>query len=118
MKRFFAIALMLAIFIHVPLSVAAENITLTNPLCLQEGGTCINSFQSLIETVTNWIFSIIGALAVLMFIISGIYFVISAGSQDKVKRAKDIAIYAAVGAGIAIAGKSLIEVVKAVIGVK
>ena len=108
----------LLVFASVAGFVSAEQVALPNPLCPNGPGSpgCVDSIQTLISRVTDYIFSIIGIIAVLMFVISGIFFVISAGDPGKVQKAKDIAIWAAVGAMIAIAGKGFIEVVKAVIG--
>ena len=120
----------------------ASTITLPNPLCLNPptGNTncdngawspvyaslgacyaaygdysCVDSFPLLINKIITYISNIIGALAVLMFVISGIYFVASGGNPEKANKAKQIAIYAAVGLGIALAGRGLVEVVQEVI---
>ena len=121
----------------------ASTITLPNPLCLNpptgnvwcDNGnwqihgygsigecyaddgdySCVDSFPLLINKIITYISNIIGALAVLMFVISGIYFVASGGNPEKANKAKQIAIYAAVGLGIALAGRGLVEVVQEVI---
>ncbi len=96
----------------------ADPITLPNPLCLGGPGSagCVDSFLTLITNITNYIFLVIGSLAVLMFVISGIMFVASAGNPARIEKAKKTAIYAAIGAAIALSGAGLIELVKSIIG--
>lgn len=102
-------------------SAAGGVITLPNPLCPNmqnpcvSSPTCICNFNDLIARISQFIFTIIGALAVLMFLIAGIMFVISAGNPEKIGTAKKIAIYAAIGLAIALAGNGLIQVVQEVI---
>ncbi|KKP41927.1 MAG: hypothetical protein UR46_C0034G0014 [Parcubacteria group bacterium GW2011_GWA1_33_6] len=79
-------------------------------------GTCIQDFPALIAQITNYISLVIGSLAILMFVISGIMFITSAGSPEKIRRAKDIAVYALIGAAIALSGAGLVVVVREVIG--
>ncbi len=96
----------------------ADTITLPNPLCPGGPGSagCIDSIQLLIERVTSFVSNVIGVIAVLMFVIAGIMFVISAGNPEKIGTAKKMAIYAAWGVAIALAGNALVMVIKAVIG--
>ena len=110
--------LFLVVFVSF-LSVAnlvSAGIMFLNPLCLNPGPNCIDSFPKLLTKITDYIFGIIAVLATLMFVISGIFFVTSAGNPERITRAKNIAFYAVIGAAIALAGKGLIEVIKAVIG--
>lgn len=90
---------------------ADADIFLPNPL------GAVGDFASLILLIFNWLKGIIGTLAVLMFVIAGIQFVVSAGNPGKIDQAKKTAIYAAIGAGVALAGGALIELVKSIIGV-
>lgn len=64
---------------------------LTNPL--GEGTT----IHSLIGKAINSLMGIVGALALLMFVYGGLTWMTSSGSQDKVKKGKDIMVWAAVG---------------------
>ncbi len=96
----------------------ADTITLPNPLCLGGPGSagCVDSIQLLIKKITDFVSDIIGILAVLMFVIAGIMFVISSGNPEKIGTAKKMAIYAAWGVAIALAGKALVQIITAVIG--
>lgn len=118
MNKKFLLLFSLVIFLGLAGVVTAETVALPNPLCPNGTGSngCIDTIPALIAQITTYITTVIGVIAVLMFLISGIYFIISAGNPEKIKKAKDIAIYAAIGAIIAFAGRGLVEVVKAVIG--
>ena len=97
----------------------AATITLPNPLCPNGAGSdgCIDSFPKLIEKVTTYVSAVIGVLAVLMLVVSGIMFVASGGNPERANRAKKTALYAVIGLVIALAADGLITVVKEVIGV-
>lgn len=115
MKRILISLLSGIAFLAAALPAAAATISLSNPLCQSGSSNCINDFPSLITTVTSYISTIVGILAVLMFIVSGAVFVFSAGNPGWAATAKRIAIYAAVGLGIALAGAGLVSVVSSVI---
>ncbi|MEK7124756.1 MAG: TrbC/VirB2 family protein [Patescibacteria group bacterium] len=84
-------------------------LSLPNPL----GGT--DTFEKLIENITNYIFNIVGILATLMFVIAGIFYLTSAGNPGRIETAKKAAIYAAVGAAIALAGQGLVALIRKII---
>lgn len=107
-KYILVLALTYTFFIGFANSAYAQ-IFLPNPLSA-------GSFLELIENITAYISTVVGALAVLMFIISGIVFLSSAGNPGKIEQAKKIAIYAAVGTAIALAGQGLIQLVAFIIG--
>ena len=96
----------------------AQIITLPNPLCPGGAGSpgCVQSFPDLITVITDYIFTLIAGLAVLMFIWAGILFVTSAGNEGRLGSAKKATWWAVVGTAIAIAGKGLVAVITAVIG--
>lgn len=123
MKKYLIFALSLALLLTLSGPILAAELSLPNPLCPRNNNgdpinaaTCIDSFPRLIEQVTTYISTIVGILAVLMFVIAGIFFIISAGNPDKTQKAKDIAKWAAIGVGISLAGNGLVAIVRAVIG--
>ena len=107
-KKNFIFLLVSVSFLSLAGLALADVITLPNPLY-------VNSFQALIVNITNYIFGVVGALATLMFIWAGILFVVSGGNPGKIDQAKKTAIYAAVGAAIAIAGSGLIALINYII---
>lgn len=84
-------------------------IQLTNPL----GGT--TTVTQLITQVSTYVRNIVGVIAVLMFVIAGIAFIVSGGKPERVALARRIAVWAAVGAGIALAADMLVNLVNMII---
>lgn len=71
-----------------------DGITCTN------GAPQLNSVQDALVIVGNGVriaMAMSGALAVIFVIVGGIYYVISAGDPSRIKRGKDIIMYAIVG---------------------
>ena len=97
---------------------STTTITLPNPLCPGGSGSsgCVDSFPTLITTITTYIFTLIAGLAVIMFLWAGILFVTSAGSEQKVTSARKALFWAVVGTAIALTGQGLVAVITAVIG--
>ncbi len=83
---------------------------LQNPL----GG--INTFPALLSQIASAIAPIIGSLAVLMLIIAGIFFLLSAGNPAMLGRAKTALAYAIIGAAIGLAAVGLVALIKTIIG--
>lgn len=111
--------ILLIVFLSFTNLALAATITLPNPLCLGGPGSpgCVDSFAVLIEKITDYILTVIEILAVLMFVWAGILFVTSGGNPGQITKARNALMYAVIGAIIALAGKGLIVVIKAVIGV-
>ena len=65
---------------------------LTNPL-----GDENMSINVIIGNAINSVMGIVGSLALLMFVYGGLTWMTSSGSQEKVKKGKDILIWSAVG---------------------
>ena len=77
------------------------------------GGQDVNS---LIQTVVNVMFFILGAVAVIMIIWSGIRYVTSAGNQTAVVSAKNTLIYAVVGLVVALLAYAIVSFVIEALG--
>ena len=84
-------------------------VTLPNPLST-------DSFQELIYRIIYYISSIVGGLAIIVFIWAGILFLTSGGSEAQLSRAKKALLYAAIGLAIALAASGLIATIKYIIG--
>ena len=98
-------------------AMAANDVTLSNPLCPSGalGDNCVDTFGKLITKIIKFISEVVGALAVLMLVVAGIFFVLAGAKPENVTRAKQIAIYAVLGLAIALAGTGLVFVVEGVI---
>lgn len=69
----------------------ADTNTFTNPI---KGADNVNQ---LIGKVINAVMGVVGSLALLMFVFGGLTWMTSGGSQEKVKKGKDILIWSALG---------------------
>ena len=82
--------------------------TISNPLGYE-------NFEDLVNAIINFLWLITTPLAAIMFVISGIMFVTSVGNPEKVKTAKNIALYTAIGYGIIIIASGLIKVLQSLL---
>jgi hypothetical protein len=83
----------------------------TNPLST-------NSFEALIMGIINWILGIVVSLAILFLIIGGLMYIVSAGDEERIKKAKNIILYSVIGLGIVILSWSIITELKDILGVR
>jgi len=70
---------------------------------------------SAIYTITDWIFYLMMILVVILFIVAGAIYLTSAGSEESMKRAKNIMLYAIVGLVVALIAKLVPSVVKLIV---
>ena len=83
-----------------------------NPNCPSSGG-----IGAAFATATNIILFIGGAGAIIMIIIGGLRYVISAGNHSAVNDAKNTVLYAVIGLAVAISGYALVSLVTGHFGV-
>lgn len=57
----------------------------------------VNNFIEMLTIFANWLFGIVGAVALVMFIYGGFVFLTSAGSSERVTKGKTILVSAVVG---------------------
>jgi len=62
-------------------------------------------------SIKNFVLNIIGAMALLIIVISGFRYVLSAGDTQKTARARNGVIYALVGLAIAIVSDAIVTLV-------
>lgn len=67
---------------------------------IKTGDYSLDDFVTIVINLSQWILGITGSLALLMFIYGGTMFLISGGSQERVKQAKDIIFGAVIGLAI------------------
>jgi hypothetical protein len=86
-------------------------VTFNNPLST-------DSFETLIMGIINWILGIVVSLAILFLIIGGLMYITSAGDEERIKKAKNIILYAIIGLGVVILSWSIITELKDILGVR
>lgn len=83
---------------------------LTNPLNPNNDANGISTPQALIGKIINAILGIVGSLALLMFVYGGLTWMTSSGSQEKVKKGRDIIVWSAIGLAIIFASYGLVRI--------
>ncbi len=94
-----------------------EKVKLENPL----GGTGtigeVTSPTKLIGNIIKTILTIVGALALAMFVYGGFTWLTSSGSPEKVKKGKDILIWAVIGLIVIFTSYTAVDFVLTALGV-
>lgn len=85
----------------------ASDISPIDPGSLPQG----DANSSLLKTILQIVFGIIGAIALLMIVISGLRYVISGGNPDRISKAKDGIIFALIGLMVALTAEAIVSYV-------
>ncbi len=93
-----------------------EKIKLENPLGGSGAGE-VTSPTRLIGNIIKTILTIVGALALAMFVYGGFTWLTSAGSPEKVKKGKDILIWAVIGLIVIFTSYTAVDFVLTALGV-
>ena len=78
-------------------------------VCLANPRGRITTPQALIGKVINTVLGVVGSLALIMFIFGGLTWMTSAGSPEKVKKGREIIVWAAIGLIIVFASYALVR---------
>ena len=98
---------------------AGTNLSCSNPCDFTDNADCgVCCMLNIIYRITDWIFFILIALAVLFVIIAGFMFVTSGGSPEKTLAARNYLIYAAIGVAVALIARAVPAIVKAITGLQ
>lgn len=71
-----------------------------------------SNFCALLTNISVAIAGLVATIATIMIILAGIFYLTSAGSQERLTTAKKTLIYAIAGLAIALAAGAIIEIVK------
>ena len=82
-----------------------------NPLCAK-------SFEELLNIVVNIVFTISLAIAPILFILAGFYFVTAAGKPEQVETAKKMILWTVIGLIVIICSKGIINLFTEIMQVK
>lgn len=104
-------------FVMTPNLVAAESIVDNTSDKYEHGDYNLNDMVKIAVRASRWILGIVGSLALLMFVYGGLMFLISAGSSDRVSKAKLILIAAVAGLAIVFASYLIIKFVLGTMGI-
>jgi hypothetical protein len=78
------------------------------PGALSATGLPAGSIYEIIYNFLYWLLAIFGALAIIGFVIAGVMYILSAGDDDMMKKAKNYMIYCIIGVVVALSGLVII----------
>ncbi len=125
MKQLVSLFFSLVIFLTLPIVAFAQPgpydtvnppaqtgaIRLGNPLTVETP-------QQLIGQIINSVLGVVGSLALLMFVYGGITWMTSSGNQEKIKKGRDIIVWAVIGLAIVFSAYGLTRVIIMGVGAK
>jgi phosphoglycerol transferase MdoB-like AlkP superfamily enzyme len=76
----------------------------------------VDIFQAL-DTLTNYLFTILLIVAVIFLIIAAFTFITASGDPDKVGKARNFVLYALIGVAVGVAARGLVALVQTIMGV-
>ena len=79
--------------------------------CVGSGDCNLNSAFQLIVNITQLILAMVGSLALLMFTYGGLMFIIAAGAQERIQKAKQILVAASIGVAIIFSAWLIVNIV-------
>ena len=69
----------------------------------------------ILQTIVNWLLMLVGILGVLGFAIAGVMYLVSAGNEDMIKKAKSAMVWSIVGIAVALLGLVVILTIDALL---
>ena len=112
-KYFFIIVFIVSLTIINPIVVVGQGepvtVTIGNPL------VGVNNLCDLLTKITSAVAGLVGAVSVIMIIVAGIMYLLSAGSPEKTGAAKKAFFYAIIGIVIALSAGAIVFEIKIII---
>ncbi len=115
-----SLALLLPLALPAIAQTSSEPITFvdTSASKYDEGNYNLDDMVMILVRASSWILGIVGSLALLMFIYGGFMFLISAGSSEKIGKAKTILIAAVIGLAIVFGSYLIIKFFLQTLGIE
>ena len=88
-----------------PLLAGAATVTIENPL--KKGG--VDDFDELIKRIIIFTRQVATAVAPIMIIVAGFFFITSAGDPEKIKTAKRLLLWTLIGFGVILLAEGMIN---------
>lgn len=82
----------------------------------QSSGLPNSSIYNIISATLSWLLAILGFIAVIGFVISGILYLTAAGNETQIEKAKSAMTYSIIGVIVALMGYVIIQAVNAWLG--
>jgi hypothetical protein len=93
------------------ISLLTAAVTLINPLTA-------NNFGELLLKIAGAVGGLVAALGTIMIIVAGILYLTSAGSPERMGKAKTALVYAIIGIAIGITAEAIVGIIKEILGAK
>ncbi|MEK7658826.1 MAG: hypothetical protein AAB352_03100 [Patescibacteria group bacterium] len=108
-KKFASLVMLLGLFSLI--SLVSAQVQIPNPL----GG--VNNFGQLLLKIADGVGVLIASLGTIMIIWAGILYLTSAGSTERMTKAKTALFYAIIGIAIGISARIIVIIIGSIIGV-
>lgn len=105
-KKLISVIFVVFLFLVIGANFTCAATQLHNPL-----GDSVNDPRAIVGNVIRAILGIVGSLALAMFIYGGFTWVIAGGNEEKVKKGKDIIVWATFGLIVVFASYALVQFV-------
>jgi hypothetical protein len=79
--------------------------------CIYPKVTSLETLMALINTIGNWIFAALVAVAVIFMIVAGFFYITGGGNEENIRKGKNMLISALIGVAIALAARGLVAIV-------
>ncbi len=89
-----------------PLPAAAQSLV---SACWESGDCTGCDFITLFVNIAQWVLSVVSAVAMLMVVIGGLMWIISAGNAERVQRGQQILIGAVIGVALVLSGYLIVN---------
>jgi hypothetical protein len=90
--------------------------SVTDATVVHDYGLATSSATSILTNIIGYLLLIISFLGILIFIVAGILYLLSAGDEKKAKTAKDWIVNALIGIAIALVGFVIMYAVSSLVG--
>ncbi|OIP59982.1 MAG: hypothetical protein CO143_00100 [Candidatus Moranbacteria bacterium CG_4_9_14_3_um_filter_45_14] len=98
------------------LSLPSSNGFNVNKATNADTGLTNTTVYNLISVFMNWLLGIIGVLAVIAFVVSGILYLTAAGDEGRIEQAKATMMYAIIGLVVALIGLIIVNAIAGLTG--
>ena len=105
-RAFLCLVIFISLFVMAGEGIA---VVIGNPL------VGVNNICQLLTNIINAVAGLFGAISVIMIIVAGLMYLLSAGSPERINKAKTALVYAIVGLAIAISAGAIVATIKSVI---
>ena len=111
MKKVISLLILGAVLM--PLLAGAATVTIENPL--KKGG--VDDFDELIKRIIIFTRQVATAVAPIMIIVAGFFFITSAGDPEKINTAKRLLLWTLIGFGVILLAEGMINFFQEAIGI-